>query len=169
MCHFLYCLPPDLSSPPGSVLFTDLIPATERASRVLSGRENRAMAGLSMGGMQTFTTALNNLDKFAYQGGFSGKLRRQGRNIRFENRLRWRVRGCPRVQQESQSVLPGDRFRRASGRICGTRTNGKPGSGTCILSLDFCSRNGTDAIKDCKELAADETSVVLCIICCHVV
>jgi S-formylglutathione hydrolase FrmB len=29
------------------------------------------MAGLSMGGMQTFTTALENLDKFAYLGGFS--------------------------------------------------------------------------------------------------
>jgi enterochelin esterase-like enzyme len=51
---------------------TDLIPATERVYRVLPGRENRAMAGLSMGGMQTFTTALNNLDKFAYLGGFSG-------------------------------------------------------------------------------------------------
>jgi enterochelin esterase-like enzyme len=54
------------------MMFTDLIPATERAYRVLPGRENRAMAGLSMGGMQTFTTALNNLDKFAYLGGFSG-------------------------------------------------------------------------------------------------
>ncbi len=30
------------------------------------------MAGLSMGGMQTFTTGLQNLDKFAYLGGFSG-------------------------------------------------------------------------------------------------
>ena len=30
------------------------------------------MAGLSMGGMQTFTTALANLDRFAYIGGFSG-------------------------------------------------------------------------------------------------
>ncbi len=30
------------------------------------------MAGLSMGGMQTFRTALQNLDKFAYIGGFSG-------------------------------------------------------------------------------------------------
>ena len=38
----------------------------------LPGRENRAMAGLSMGGMQTFTTALNNLDKFSSLGGFSG-------------------------------------------------------------------------------------------------
>jgi enterochelin esterase family protein len=30
------------------------------------------MAGLSMGGAQTFGTALENLDKFAYIGGFSG-------------------------------------------------------------------------------------------------
>jgi enterochelin esterase family protein len=54
------------------VMFTDLIPMIERSYRALPGRENRAMAGLSMGGMQTFTTALNNLDKFAYLGGFSG-------------------------------------------------------------------------------------------------
>ena len=32
------------------------------------------MAGLSMGGAQTFSTTLTNLDKFAYIGGFSGKL-----------------------------------------------------------------------------------------------
>jgi enterochelin esterase family protein len=44
----------------------------ERTYRVLAGRENRAMAGLSMGGMQTFLTTLTNLDKFAYIGGFSG-------------------------------------------------------------------------------------------------
>jgi len=30
------------------------------------------MAGLSMGGMQTFLTTLSNLDQFAYIGGFSG-------------------------------------------------------------------------------------------------
>jgi enterochelin esterase family protein len=54
------------------MLLTDLIPMVERAFRVAPGRENRAMAGLSMGGMQSFTTALANLDKFAYIGGFSG-------------------------------------------------------------------------------------------------
>jgi enterochelin esterase family protein len=54
------------------MVFTDLIPMVERTYRALPGPENRAMAGLSMGGMQTFTTALNNLDKFAYLGGFSG-------------------------------------------------------------------------------------------------
>ena len=54
------------------MMLTDLIPMIERTFRVAPGRENRAMAGLSMGGMQTFTTALANLDKFAYVGGFSG-------------------------------------------------------------------------------------------------
>jgi enterochelin esterase family protein len=54
------------------MMLTDLMPMVERTFRVAPGRENRAMAGLSMGGMQTFTTALANLDKFAYIGGFSG-------------------------------------------------------------------------------------------------
>jgi enterochelin esterase-like enzyme len=54
------------------MMLTDLIPMIERTYRVLPGRENRAMAGLSMGGMQTFLTTLANLDKFAYIGGFSG-------------------------------------------------------------------------------------------------
>lgn len=54
------------------MMLTDLIPMVERTFRVAPGRENRAMAGLSMGGMQTFGTALGNLDKFAYIGGFSG-------------------------------------------------------------------------------------------------
>lgn len=54
------------------MMFTDLIPMVERTYRVAPGRENRAMAGLSMGGMQSFLTVLPNLDKFAYLGGFSG-------------------------------------------------------------------------------------------------
>ena len=54
------------------MMLTDLVPMVERTFRVAPGREHRAMAGLSMGGMQTFTTALANLDKFAYIGGFSG-------------------------------------------------------------------------------------------------
>jgi enterochelin esterase family protein len=54
------------------LMINDLIPEIQRTYRVLPGRENRAMAGLSSGGAQTFTTALNDLDKFAYLGGFSG-------------------------------------------------------------------------------------------------
>jgi enterochelin esterase family protein len=40
--------------------------------RTKADRENRAMAGLSMGGMQTFAITLNHLDTFSYIGGFSG-------------------------------------------------------------------------------------------------
>jgi enterochelin esterase-like enzyme len=54
------------------MMLTDLIPMVERTFRVAPGRDNRAMAGLSMGGAQTFGTALAHLDKFAYLGGFSG-------------------------------------------------------------------------------------------------
>lgn len=54
------------------MMLADLIPMIERTYRARPGRENRAMAGLSMGGMQTFLTTLSNLDKFAYIGGFSG-------------------------------------------------------------------------------------------------
>jgi len=61
-----------LSTTFSEMMFTDLIPMVEKNYRVAPGRDNRAMAGLSMGGMQTFTTGLQNLDKFAYLGGFSG-------------------------------------------------------------------------------------------------
>src|SRR3954468_24698482 len=54
------------------MMLTDLIPTVARTYRVAPGRENRAMAGLSMGGMQSFLTVLSNLDKFTYLGGFSG-------------------------------------------------------------------------------------------------
>jgi enterochelin esterase family protein len=53
------------------LMLTELIPMIESNYRALSGRENRAMAGLSMGGMQTFLTTLQHLDQFAYIGGFS--------------------------------------------------------------------------------------------------
>jgi enterochelin esterase family protein len=54
------------------MMFTDLIPMIEKTYRALPGRENRAMAGLSMGGMQTHMTTMANLDKFAYIGLLSG-------------------------------------------------------------------------------------------------
>jgi enterochelin esterase-like enzyme len=64
--------PPDWFNTFTDMMLTDLIPMVERTYRVAPGRENRAMAGLSMGGMQSFQTALANLDKFAHLGGFSG-------------------------------------------------------------------------------------------------
>jgi enterochelin esterase-like enzyme len=49
-----------------------LIPFVDSTFRTLADREHRAMAGLSMGGMQTFHVTLNHLDLFSYIGGFSG-------------------------------------------------------------------------------------------------
>jgi enterochelin esterase-like enzyme len=49
-----------------------LIPYIDSNFRTLSDREHRAMAGLSMGGMQTFQITLNHLDLFSHIGGFSG-------------------------------------------------------------------------------------------------
>lgn len=49
-----------------------LIPFIDKNYRTLSDRDHRAMAGLSMGGMQTFQITLNHLDQFSYIGGFSG-------------------------------------------------------------------------------------------------
>jgi len=53
------------------VLFNDLIPYIEANYRVIANTENRAMAGLSMGGMQTRSIVISNPDKFAYVGLFS--------------------------------------------------------------------------------------------------
>ena len=49
-----------------------LIPYIDSKFRTLPDRDHRAMAGLSMGGMQTFQVTLNHLDLFSYIGGFSG-------------------------------------------------------------------------------------------------
>ncbi|MHB8501659.1 MAG: alpha/beta hydrolase-fold protein [Candidatus Acidiferrales bacterium] len=49
-----------------------LIPYIDSTFRTISDRDHRAMAGLSMGGMQTFQITLNHLDLFSYIGGFSG-------------------------------------------------------------------------------------------------
>ena len=52
-------------------LLNDLIPFVEKKYPVLTNRENRAIAGLSMGGGQSLNFGLGNLDKFAWIGGFS--------------------------------------------------------------------------------------------------
>ncbi|WP_183558527.1 alpha/beta hydrolase-fold protein [Mucilaginibacter sp. SP1R1] len=54
------------------VLVKEIIPMVDSKFRTLANRDNRAMAGLSMGGFQTFQTTMTNLDKFAFVGGFSG-------------------------------------------------------------------------------------------------
>lgn len=68
------------STGPGTLRFTafedmllkDVIPDIDKNFRTIADREHRAMAGLSMGGMQTRSIAPAHLDTFSYIGIFSG-------------------------------------------------------------------------------------------------
>jgi enterochelin esterase-like enzyme len=55
-----------------TVLVDELIPYTDANFRTLPDQPHRAMAGLSMGGMETKTITLKHLDKFSHIGLFSG-------------------------------------------------------------------------------------------------
>jgi len=52
-------------------LLTEVMPRVESEYRVAKDRNSRAIAGLSMGGSESLSTGLNNLDKFAWIGAFS--------------------------------------------------------------------------------------------------
>jgi enterochelin esterase-like enzyme len=58
--------------PYGRLMTNDLIPWVDGNFRTLADKDHRAMAGLSMGGMQTAAITMVNLDKFSYIGLFSG-------------------------------------------------------------------------------------------------
>jgi enterochelin esterase-like enzyme len=52
-------------------LLTDVIPLVEKTYHVLAKADDRALAGLSMGGGQTYQIGLSHLDTFHYLGAFS--------------------------------------------------------------------------------------------------
>jgi enterochelin esterase family protein len=56
----------------GQLMTKDLIPWIDSNFRTLADQSHRAMAGLSMGGMQTHNVTMANLDKFSHIGLFSG-------------------------------------------------------------------------------------------------
>ena len=56
----------------GEILLNEVIPMVEAGFRTKSDRENRAIAGLSMGAAQAMQIGLTNFDKFAHVGAFSG-------------------------------------------------------------------------------------------------
>ncbi len=63
-------------------LFDTIIPYVENNYRALNDRENRAIAGLSMGGGFAFRIGMLNTDKFSWIGVFSSSaFRGQGSNI----------------------------------------------------------------------------------------
>ena len=62
----------DFAGPFRNILEKDLIPMVEANYRVIGDAQHRAMAGLSMGGMQTHAIALANPKLFSWIGIFSG-------------------------------------------------------------------------------------------------
>jgi enterochelin esterase family protein len=53
-------------------LVEEVLPQVEKMYHVTKDRNQRAIAGLSMGGAESLYTGLHNIDKFAYIGSFSG-------------------------------------------------------------------------------------------------
>ena len=53
------------------ILLTEVMPMVDKAYNVSKNREERAIAGLSMGGAETLYVGLNNLDRFAWVSAFS--------------------------------------------------------------------------------------------------
>jgi enterochelin esterase-like enzyme len=55
----------------GQALLSEILPQVEGTYRVSARREDRAIAGLSMGGGESLTIGLNHPDAFGWVGGFS--------------------------------------------------------------------------------------------------
>lgn len=53
------------------MLLKEIMPAVEREYNVAAGRSNRAIAGLSMGGLESLSIGLGHADQFAWVGGMS--------------------------------------------------------------------------------------------------
>lgn len=63
----------------------DIMPYVDKHYRVLSGRQHRAIAGLSMGGSQTLNIAFSHLDQFAYIGVYSSGILGRGSASEWES------------------------------------------------------------------------------------
>ena len=76
---FGYGVPPggpqlDNTAKFGKDLIEDVIPYIDDSYRTLANRTNRAIVGLSMGGGQSLSIGLNNIELFSYVGGFSAAI-----------------------------------------------------------------------------------------------
>ncbi len=76
------------------VVMDDLIPMIDATYRTAANREQRAIAGLSMGAGQAMQIGLGHLDQFAYIGSFSGGVRSHRPENSLQRRLRRRC-GVP--------------------------------------------------------------------------
>jgi enterochelin esterase-like enzyme len=65
------------------MLMQEIVPAVERDYPIAKGRENHAIAGLSMGGLESLTIGINHANYFAYVGGFSSAVK----NLNFKQQI----------------------------------------------------------------------------------
>jgi enterochelin esterase-like enzyme len=65
------------------MLMQEIVPAVERDYPITKGRENHAIAGLSMGGLESLTIGINHANYFAYVGGFSSAVK----NLNFKQQI----------------------------------------------------------------------------------
>jgi enterochelin esterase-like enzyme len=59
------------------VLESEVMPMVDREYNVAKGRENHAIAGLSMGGLESLYVGLNHPEQFAYVAGFSSAVQQR--------------------------------------------------------------------------------------------
>lgn len=65
------------------MLMQEIVPAVERDYPIAKGRDNHAIAGLSMGGLESLTIGINHASYFAYVGGFSAAVK----NLNFKQQM----------------------------------------------------------------------------------
>jgi enterochelin esterase-like enzyme len=65
------------------MLMQEIVPAVERDYPIAKGRDNHAITGLSMGGLESLTIGINHAAYFAYVGGFSSAVK----NLNFKQQM----------------------------------------------------------------------------------
>jgi enterochelin esterase family protein len=67
-----------------SMLAGEIMPAVEREYNTAAGRDNRAIAGLSMGGLESLSIGLTHTSDFAWIGGMSSAIHNADFNVDFD-------------------------------------------------------------------------------------
>jgi enterochelin esterase-like enzyme len=67
------------------MLEQEIMPAVDREYNIAKGRQNHAISGLSMGGLETLAIGLRHPDQFAYVAGMSSAVHNEGFDALFPN------------------------------------------------------------------------------------